>query len=60
MQIPVKPKDLFLSLLHIDFTKEQCIEDEVNKKYSLVLKKEEVKKERKELLKTKTEFLELI
>jgi hypothetical protein len=57
MQTPLKPKDLFLSLLHFDFTKEQCIEEEANKKYSLVLRKEDVKKEIKELLKTKTEFL---
>lgn len=57
MQTPIKPKDLFLSLLHFDFTKEQCIEEETNKKYSSVVKKEEVKREIKELLKTKTELL---
>ena len=57
MQTPLKPNDLFLSLLHLDFTKGQCIEDETNKKYSLVAKKEETKKEIKELLKAKAEFL---
>jgi hypothetical protein len=43
--------------MHFDFTKDQCIEDDTNKNYSLVVKKEEVKKEIKALLKTKIEFL---
>ena len=60
MKTPMKPKDMFLSLMHLDFSKEQCIEEDNNKAHSIAIKKEQLKKEIQTMLKDKMEFLQLI
>ena len=60
MKTPMKPNDIFLSLMHLDFSKEQCIEENNDRAHSITIKKEQLKKEIQTMLKDKMEFLQLI